>query len=678
MANGDPAVLLSAQGQDALARVAELRAGGSRTEMAAAAALRREFPADLAAAAMAQYELRAAAGDKFERAGQMLLTRGGYEQSSGEVIARYRAHRFRDAGLLGSGSRVADLCCGIGGDLIGLAAPGGPGRVPPVGEAEILAVDRDRLHARLALHNAGVYGADVSGGQVRACVADVRDIPAGAFRAVFIDPARRSDTRGGGSGPGRFRAGTSEPPLGWCVELADQVAAVCVKAAPGLPAELIPPGWEAEFIAVGRDLKEAVLWSPALATAPLAGVHGAAGGRTEGGPDASAGPRRATVLPGAHTLTAVPGDPVPVAEPGAYLLDPSPAVTRAGLVEDLARTLGARKIDERIAFCSADTAIVTPFARTLRVLHSAPWNKKRFAATLRELDVGAADIRRRGLAGDVDQIRRRLKLDGSRRATIVLTRVSDRPWGLICEDLAPLGLRPLRSRPLGSRLPEQDASHERGLPDVLRVVVDDTDQAYRQRDRRIPRAVDYPFQVGVRDRRYVLDRLLVGGIVVVGQERGGGADPGGDVRYLGGRMPVTDLHRVFRQPEPCGPAARLPHLRDAERGRDVIVLHPRQVPDQPADRVRVRVDTVGKLLRREPFHRAVHRFPDPVEGIGEQLSTGQCNHLVWRDVYEIAPTIRHAGIAMTAPRCHPRSRQTESPDSPSAPIPLTGHAGQTR
>ena len=127
-------------------------------------------------------------------------------------------------------------------------------------------------------------------------------------------------------------------------------------------------------------------------------------------------------------------DPVDVSEPGAYLLDPSPAVTRAGLVEDLARLLGARKIDPRIAFLTADQQIATPFARTLRVVESAPWNEKRFAARLRELGVGAADIRRRGLAGDVDQIRRRLKLSGPHRATVVLTRVNDKPWGLICTD----------------------------------------------------------------------------------------------------------------------------------------------------------------------------------------------------------------------------------------------------
>ena len=108
-------------------------------------------------------------------------------------------------------------------------------------------------------------------------------------------------------------------------------------------------------------------------------------------------------------------------------MDPSPAVTRAGLVEDLGRRLGAWKIDPRIAFLSADRELRTPFARTLQVLESAPWHERNFARKLRELGIGAADIRRRGLAGDVEQIHRRLGLRGPGRATIVITRVSGRP-----------------------------------------------------------------------------------------------------------------------------------------------------------------------------------------------------------------------------------------------------------
>jgi len=409
--NEDPTVLLSPQGQEILARLAAVDSTAAG-EFALAASLRREYPADLVAAAMTQQELRLVARAKFARATEMLFTRGGYEQSSSEMIAAYRAHRFAGA------RRVADLCCGIGGDLIALAT----GR-------DVLAVDRDEVHARLALHNASVYGL---AGRVRACVADVRDIQPAGLDAVFIDPARRAGPRAGPSGSAgaptparqaharRFRAGVCEPPLDWCFRLARHVPAVCVKAAPGLPAELIPAGWEAEFIADGRDLKEAVLWSPALATAP----------------------RRATILPGGNTLVAVAGEAVPVGEPGEYLLDPNPAVTRAGLVEDLARTLGARKIDPRIAFLALDNTASTPFARTLRVVDSAPWNEKRFARRLRELGVGAADLRRRGLAGDVEQIHRRLRLAGPHRATVVLTRAGDKPWGLICADPgSPLGER---------------------------------------------------------------------------------------------------------------------------------------------------------------------------------------------------------------------------------------------
>jgi SAM-dependent methyltransferase len=397
--NEDPTALLTAQGQELLARLA---VDDSRYSLALATSLRREYPASLVAAATAQHELRLAARAKFALAMEMLFTRAGYEQSSSEMIARYRAGRFGDA------RRVADLCCGIGGDLLALAS----GR-------DVLAVDLDEMHARLAAYNAGVYGETAN---VRAVVADVRDLTLAGLDGVFIDPARRAGDR-------RFRAGVSQPPLDWCLALPDRVPAACVKAAPGLPSELIPTGWEAEFIADGRDLKEAVLWSPALA--------GAA--------------RRATILPGGDTLTAVPGDPVPVTEPGEYLLDPNPAVTRAGLVEDLARTLGsgqngqknqkgqndgAAKIDPRIAFLTMERPVQTPFARTLRVLYSAPWNEKQFAKRLRDLGIGAADIRRRGLAGDVDQIRRRLKLAGPNRGTVVITRVSDKPWGLICADLA--------------------------------------------------------------------------------------------------------------------------------------------------------------------------------------------------------------------------------------------------
>jgi SAM-dependent methyltransferase len=375
--------------------------------------LRAEYPAELVAAGLSQQALRIAGRAKFGQAGQMLFTRSGLEQASSELTAAHAAARFAGTRL------VADLCCGIGGNLVALAAappammadtfrPDTPAGVRGHGR-HVVGVDADPTALAFARHNAAVCAPGASAGFV---CADVTRLPLGGLDAVFVDPARRQAQR-------RLAAGQYLPSLEWCLRLAGRIPRVGIKAAPGIRRELIPAGWETEFVAVGRDLKEALLWSPALA----------AGGVT----------RRATILPDGDSLTSA--DPAPerqparLAEPGAYLLDPSPAVTRAGLVADLAALTSTWQIDPMIAFLSADEPVRTPFARTLQVLESAPWHEKRFAARLRELGIGSADIRRRGLAGDVERIRRRLKLSGPRTATIVLTRVNDRPWGLICGSL---------------------------------------------------------------------------------------------------------------------------------------------------------------------------------------------------------------------------------------------------
>jgi SAM-dependent methyltransferase len=388
------AALLTPAGEELLGRLRSETITPERA-MRLTEELHDRYPAELVAAALTQQSLRVAAREKFSRADEMFFTRAGLEQASGEIVARHSARRF--AGL----PAVADLCCGIGGDLAALANVAD----------RVLAVDADLDTLRFARRNvAGHTAAAVS--FVCADVQDLAPVGLGGVSAVFIDPARRTPGR-------RLRPGDSQPPLEWCLGLTSHVDDVGIKAAPGLPHDVVPAGWEAEFVAVGRGLKEALLWSPALASAR----------------------RRATVLPSEDTLVAEnrvaeSGEPVPVADPGEYLLDPNPAVTRAGLVQELARGLSAWQIDPMIAFLSADDPISTPFARTLRIVDSLPWHEKLVAKKLRELGVGTADIRRRGLAGDVEQIHRRLGLRGERSATIVLTRRNGKPWGLICEDVA--------------------------------------------------------------------------------------------------------------------------------------------------------------------------------------------------------------------------------------------------
>ena len=132
------AALLSPRGQELLA---ELRPHQDPTALNLGTGLRARYPVDLVVDALAQQELRLLARAKFSRAMDMFFTRAGLEQASAEVTARYRSARYSGAGL------VADLCCGIGGDLVALAA----GR-------EVLAVDSQPLHLRMARANAEAYG----------------------------------------------------------------------------------------------------------------------------------------------------------------------------------------------------------------------------------------------------------------------------------------------------------------------------------------------------------------------------------------------------------------------------------------------------------------------------------------------------------------------------------------
>ena len=178
--NEDPAILLTPPGRELLARLAAEPDAGS---LAVAERLRREYPAGLVATAMAQQELRLAAEAKFSRAARDAVHQG---RLRAVLVGGDRQVPGRPPG--GRASRIADLCCGIGGDLIALAAA-----------SDVLAVDRDETHARLALHNAAVYG---RAEHVTAVVADVRDVPLAGVDAVFIDPARRS-------GPGTASARTT-------------------------------------------------------------------------------------------------------------------------------------------------------------------------------------------------------------------------------------------------------------------------------------------------------------------------------------------------------------------------------------------------------------------------------------------------------------------------------------
>ena len=107
-----------------------------------AAYLRTKTTSEFAAAISTMIDLRKKGLKKFSKAEEMLFTRSGLEQASAEEISNYRSRRFTAAGI----SKIADLCCGIGGDSISFAQ-----------HLEVTGIDLDPGRLLLAEHNTSVY-----------------------------------------------------------------------------------------------------------------------------------------------------------------------------------------------------------------------------------------------------------------------------------------------------------------------------------------------------------------------------------------------------------------------------------------------------------------------------------------------------------------------------------------
>ena len=324
----------------------------------------------------------------------MFFTRTGLEQATRASVAARRAVRLKDSGV----RHAADLCCGIGADTLAMARAG----------LRVTAVDADPVTAAVAAANAAALGlAD----RVEVRCAEASTVDLDGVDAVFCDPARRVD----GSGRRTFDPRAYSPSWDFVVGLARTVPATALKVGPGLDHNLIPPDAEAEWVSVDGDLVEAALWF-----GPLAAV-----------------PRRATVLRG-DTVTQLTGtgrEEARVGEVRRFLYDPDSAVVRAHLVAEFASTVEAELADPRIAYAYSRWATATPYARCFEITHRMPFSLKRLRTALREQDVGALEIRKRGSALEPERLRRDLRLAGTGAATLVLTRVADEPTAFICRAL---------------------------------------------------------------------------------------------------------------------------------------------------------------------------------------------------------------------------------------------------
>lgn len=389
--------------------MAELRArsaAGASMGVAARAGLRKRFPAELVAAATELGEARHRAMAKFgaDIAERLLADRAGVEMASSAGVAMHKARRF--ATRAGRDGRLADLCCGIGGDAIALRAVG----------LDVLGVDADPVRAWMCGVNA----------ECEAVCARVEDEGAWSTPWFHLDPARRVE---GGKrifglddlspGPGvwrdvmrRIRSAAAGGPWGGAIKLGPGVDPEDVRAAIGDAAPL-----EMEYISENGRMSQAVVWAGELA-----------------GP----GVLRATMIVGEsiETLTGPAGDP-PAGDLRAYVIEADDAVERSCLLGTLASAIAAHAVFPGLGLLTADRPSFEAGCTSFEVLAQMPWNERRVGTWLREHDGGIVEIKTRGGAVNPDVLQQRLRGPGDTVHTIFVLKLGGRMQAIITRRLCP-------------------------------------------------------------------------------------------------------------------------------------------------------------------------------------------------------------------------------------------------
>jgi hypothetical protein len=370
---------------------------------------------DAAIAAVDHLRLRLRAAEKFAWASQMWFTAPLLEQASGDLAARHHAARIsewaRASGITGP---VGDLCCGLGSDGIALAAA-----LP--GDCPVLAIDQEPLAVAIAQANAEVFHLQ------SALVGRVGKVPddVPSLTAFWADPSRRQ------SGKRSRHLDFLSPSLAALLSLAAAGRGAGIKLSPATPDAELDPALEGtphvrEFVSIGGECRELVLWLGELAEV------------MRGGADGTEVFRVATLVREGLSISGVPESYPEVRALSGWLLEPDPALIRSGLVANLAREVGAWGLDPHLAYLGASEPVHSPWFRAYRVGREQPFSARALAQELSRARAGNVVLKTRGSAVEPEalrfQLRAVLKQGSPDRCPVVfVTRIRGRPVMMVGE-----------------------------------------------------------------------------------------------------------------------------------------------------------------------------------------------------------------------------------------------------
>lgn len=333
-------------------------------------------------------------------ADHLWFTDQGLQQASHPAVAGRRARLLVDQGE----THLLDLGCGLGLDAVAAQRSG----------LIVRAVEQDPRTADYASANLGLT--------VR--IADARHEPLPSGTVAFVDPARRQGFDTHGTARRAFDPEQWQPPWSWTQELLRRHPRTLVKAAPGLPHDLIPTDTAVEWVSVAGHLVETTVW----------------------GADVRADrPPRAAVLltpgkdPWQATETLLPATAgersAPSGALGSWLLEPDPAIIRGHLLAELCDLTGGHLVSDGIAYVTGTGDCDGSWGRTSHVEAVLPARPKVLRGELRRRGIGHVEIRTRGLNWDPQSLRRELRLPGGPAgAQLVFTRLQGRAAAVLVSD----------------------------------------------------------------------------------------------------------------------------------------------------------------------------------------------------------------------------------------------------
>lgn len=378
----------------ALQLISELSAKLSHTSELALISQYRKSGADkdLLSFALTQAKLRSRATAKFgELAENLLFTESALEQATRQQVANWHAGKFVAINI----ESITDLGAGIGSDAIGFAKA----------MLKVVAIENHPIAFRALSHNlshlenASAIKADAQSHEVDT-------------EALWLDPARREQDRQSLKSR-RLDPDQFSPNLNFVFQIARRFP-TGIKLAPGFPHELIPAGFESNWVSHAGDLVELVLWSEPIGKPNL---------------------KKAVLLTDSTHEFEGEQTPARIGELGEFVYEPDASLIRSHLIGDFANQNGLSLISENIAYLSAATLISSPWLKAYRVKELLPLDEKKIRAYCTQNQIGILEIKKRGVDVTPESMRPKLKLKGAGVATLILTKVGNARQAIVCEPI---------------------------------------------------------------------------------------------------------------------------------------------------------------------------------------------------------------------------------------------------